>query len=130
MENTGKDSDQVMEVSGSEIASTTLIEQTDNTEEIASERDSKDQEENKTEVKVVTSDVRVDEGNRENIIEGTDASVKYDQVVNEPSSPQTPSTSWTDATNASSPKILRDDDDSVQEILSDQDILPPKKGTL
>ena len=64
MENTGKEGDQVMAVSGSEIASTTLIEQTDCTE-VASERDSKDQEENKTEAEVeaVTSDVRADEGN-------------------------------------------------------------------
>ena len=132
VENTGKDGDQVMVVSGIEIASTTLIEQTDHTE-VASERDSKDQEENKTEteVKAVTSDVRADEGNGENIIEGTDTSEKDGQVVNEPSSPQTPSISWTDATDASSPQIPRDDDDSVQEIPSDQEILPPKKkGTL
>ena len=131
VENKGKDGDQVMAVSGSEIASTTLIEQTDCTE-VASERDSKDQEENKTEteVKAVTSDVRADEGIGENVIEGTDTSEKDGQVVNEPSSPQTPSTSWTDATDASSPQIPRDDDDSVQEIPFDQEILPPKKRVL
>ena len=129
MGNKGKDGDQVMAVSGSEIASTTPIEQTDCTE-VASERDSKDQEENKTEteVKAVTSDVRADEGIGGNVIEGIDTSEKDGQVVNKPSSPQTPSTSWTDATDASSPQIPRDDDDCVQEIPFDQEILPPKKG--
>ena len=53
---------------------------------------------------------------------------KISQVLEEHSSPETSSTSHT-VTDTSSPQMPRDND-SVQEIQSDEEMLPPKKRVL
>ena len=74
--------------------------------------------------------MKADDGKGENkITEDTNDPEKEDvQVLEEHSSPETSSTSHT-VTDTSSPQMPRDDD-SVQEIPSDEKALPPKKRVL
>ena len=72
--------------------------------------------------------MKTDEGKGENkkTEDTTDPEKEDVQVLEEHSSPETSSRTVTDA---SSPQMPRDDD-SVQEIPSDEETLPPKKRVL